>query len=110
MDVRDLRAHPFRHRRPLGLVVFELIVTQGRPFLVERDRQAVRPMPAENLHQHRGEAIDRVGLKALGVRQRREREEGAIDIGAAVDEIERGHVNFVDLVDLVGPVYLVDVA
>jgi len=59
-----------------------------RSFFVEHDRDAVRPVLADDLQQHGREAVHRVGLQAFGVTQRGQGEECAIDVGAAVDQVE----------------------
>ncbi len=47
-------------------------------------------MLAQDLHEHRREPVDRIRLHAFGVRQGRQRKEGPVDIGAAVNQIKRG--------------------
>ena len=89
MDVGNLGAHAVRHRRPLRLVVFELRVAQGRPLFVERHDEAIRLLLANNLQQHRREAEDGVGLETFGIIHRRQGEEGTIDVGAPIDQVER---------------------
>ena len=62
------------------------------PGRVEHDRDAVGLLVAEHLHQHRREAVDRVGDRALGRRQvGRQRVEGAVREREAVEQEERRH-------------------
>src|SRR5437867_13293389 len=91
MAVRYLGLHALRHGRPMCLVFLELLMTEGRTFLIEDHRQAIRLMLAQDLHEHGREPVDGVCLQALGVRQRRQRKEGPVDISAAVNEVEGGH-------------------
>ncbi len=45
-------------------------------------------MLADDLHQRGRKPVDRVGLKPFGIVQGGQRKEGAVDVGAPVDEIQ----------------------
>ncbi len=78
------------HGPPGGLVVLEDLVAEGGPGEVEGDADHLRPLFVEDLEEHGGEAIGRVGNLAGRVGEGREREEGAIEQAVAVDEDEFG--------------------
>ena len=89
MDVGNLGAHAFRHRRSLRLVGLELRMPQRRALFVKRHDEAIRLPFTNNLQQHGCEAEDGVGLEALGIVQGRQGKERAIDIGAPINQVER---------------------
>ena len=91
MDVRDLRLHSLRHGRPVCLILLELLMTEGWPFFIERHSQGVRPVFAQDLHEHRGKAVDRICLQPLGIRQGGQGEIGSVNVGAAVNQVEGRH-------------------
>ena len=89
MDVRNLSAHAFRHRRPLCFVCLELRMAQCRTLFVKRHHETIRLPLTKNLQQRRRKTEDGVGLEAFGIIQSRQGEERTIDIGAPVDQVER---------------------
>ena len=66
-------------------------MTHGRAALIKYHRDIVRLVIAQDLEQHGRKAVHGIGLEAFGIGQGREREECAIDIGAAIDEIKSRH-------------------
>ncbi len=73
-------------RTPLRLVVGEQLVATGGPG-VPCDDGRLHAVVGDDLHEHRGEAEDRVGGHARGGRNRLgQREERAIDEARAVDQ------------------------
>jgi hypothetical protein len=63
-------------------------MAQGRSGLVEGNRQTLRLVFADDLHQRRGKAVDRIGLQAFGIVQRRQGKKGPIDVRAPVNQVE----------------------
>src|SRR5713226_4988126 len=88
MDVRDLPRQRIRHRWPVRLVLLELHVSEGGPLLVERDGQVRGATLADDLLQHRGESVDGIRRKPRRGGEIGKSEEGAVEVGAAVNEVE----------------------
>ena len=92
MDVGNLSAHAFRHRRALRLVRLIGFMPQRRPGFIKSHRQAAGLVLADDLHQGGGEPVDGIGLQSLGVVERGQSEEGAVDIRASIYQVQRGPV------------------
>ena len=88
MNVGNLHTHAFRHRRTLRLVRLVFFMAERGTLLVEGNGETMRLVLPDNLHQRGGKPVDGVGLKALGVVQRRKSKEGAIDVGAPIDQVQ----------------------
>ncbi len=91
VNVGNLRLHAFRHGRALGFIVLEGLVAERWPLFIEGHRQAVRLVLADDLQERGREAVNRVRLESLAVGKRGQGEEGPVDVGAAVDEIQGRH-------------------
>jgi hypothetical protein len=86
LDVRDLLPDLGRSLRPAALVVGVGSVANGRAAGVEHRRAVVGLLFLQELAQHGGEAVDRVGGQAIGVRQLRKGVKGPEDLTVRVDE------------------------
>ena len=76
----------------LGLVLGVLREPEGLPGHVEGDRDVGRLLVAQHVDQHRGEAVDGVGVLAGGGREvlDRQREERAVGQRVAVEQEQAG--------------------
>src|SRR5690606_22421541 len=83
----DLRAQVVGHRRAVGLVLGIQVVAEGLAGGVEHEGGAVRLL-LERGAQHVDHPEQRAGGLAGGVGQRRQRVEGAVQVGRAVDQDE----------------------
>ena len=77
------------HRRPVGLVLLEQLVAEGFALGVEHHRHVLGVVVVDHLAQHRGDAAHRAGGLAGGGGQRRQRVEGPVQVGGAVDKDDR---------------------
>ncbi len=82
----DLHGQIRRHRRAVGLVVGKRVVTEGRPLGVEHHRDVGVRVVALQPAQHVDHAVGDAGRLALRVGQRRQRMEGAKQVGRAVHQ------------------------
>jgi hypothetical protein len=91
-QVRPLLAQQVGARFALGLV--EVVgLLAAAPAGVPGDDHALRVVLVDDFHQHRGEAVDRVGRAAVaGPDRLRQGEEGAVGEAVAVDQEELGRV------------------
>ncbi len=89
-DVGDLGDERVRNRPARGLVVGVGVVAEGGGLDVEGDGDAVRRLLAQELHQHRREAVDRVGGKPFRVGELPDRVKGPKQVVAPVDEDKFG--------------------
>ena len=90
MQRLDLHAQVVGHRRAVRLVVLEQRVAKGRTLGVENHgERAVRILPAQ-AQQHIQHTLDRTGRLAGRGGQRRQRVEGAIEVGRTVHQDEGG--------------------
>ena len=85
-DLRELVAEVVRHPLAGGLVLGVLLVPEGRPLEVERDRDVVRLDVRDPAQDDAAEAEDRVDELALRRRQGREGEVAAVDEPVAVEQ------------------------
>ena len=76
-------------RRRCGLVLGVLLVAEGRAGQVERDGDPLRLLVLVELAQHGGEAVDGVGGQAARGGQPLDGEVGAMELRAAVDQVDR---------------------
>ena len=83
---RELGGQIFRHPGPIGLVLLEGFMPEGRLFAVEDDGQVVGPVLADQLAQHGRESIDGVGGMALAVGQVADGVIGPKDVGHAIHQ------------------------
>ena len=90
LDVGDLGDQGVGRGLPRRLVVRRRLVAEGGPLDVEGDGDVVRLLVAQELHQHRREAVDRVGGKTLRVGELPDRVKGPEQVVAPVDEDEFG--------------------
>ncbi len=89
-DQRHLRAELDGGRLPVRLVLGVDLVAVGGPTDVEADGDAIRGDLTEQLHQHGGEAVDRVGLLPGGGRQiTGQREERSVGEAVPVQQHQR---------------------
>ncbi len=97
LDQGDLAGELLGRLGAVGLVVGELLAAEGLPRDVEGDGEVGRLLVAQHVDEHRGEAVDGVGVLAgrggeVLHRQRVERAVGqrvAVDAGAGADESRR---------------------
>ncbi len=89
VDERDLRPQLVRCGGAVCLVGIEEIGAEGLARRVEHDSQVRRLHLVEQLPEHRREAVHRLGRHAAGAVERRQRVKGAVDVRAAVDEVEQ---------------------
>ncbi len=68
-DQRDLTGELGRRLRAVRLVLAVLVAAEGLPGDVEGHRQMGRLLVAQHVDQHRGEAVDRVGVLPGGGRE-----------------------------------------
>ena len=73
---------------PVGLVLGEHLVAERAARRVEHQAEVRRPLLAQELQQHVRHAVGGVGRHAARRREERDRVEGAVDVGARVDEVE----------------------
>ena len=85
-----LCGHVFRHLLPGGFVGGEELVAERRLLRVEHDRDVIRLLVVEDLHERGDEAVDRARILPLAVDQRAgdEREVGPVGERHAVEEEE----------------------
>ena len=91
-DQADLLAEDVGCLAPVGLVGGQRLVAEGRLGPVERDREMVGLVVADQVHQHRGEAED--GVRHLPRRRGEvggQGEEGTVGQRVAVDQHQRAH-------------------
>src|SRR5439155_9674913 len=88
---RELLDEVLRHPRALDLVLGEPLVAKGGTLGVPGDAHVVRPILAEELPQHHGEAEGGVGRQAARGREVGDGVVGAVEVGRTVDEIEGRH-------------------
>src|SRR5690606_12331878 len=88
----DLRAQVVGHRRARGLVLGIHVVAEGLAWRVE-DEGDVFGLFLQVRAQHVGHAEQRPGRLAGGVAQRRQRVEGAVEVGGAVDQDQSCHAS-----------------
>ncbi|MCY1512737.1 hypothetical protein D9M68_472090 [compost metagenome] len=88
MQRLDLHAQLVRHRRPIGLVLGEQLVAEGRPLGIEDHREgAVGVLLAQAL-EHVQHPFHRAGGLAGGSGQRRQGMEGAVEVRGTVYQDE----------------------
>ncbi len=87
-DEPDLRHELVGHRRAVGLVVGVELVAERAARRVEDEPEVGRVLVFQELQQHVGHAVRRVGRYAARRREKRDRVEGPIDVCARIDEIE----------------------
>ena len=85
----DLRAQVIGHRRAVRLVGGKEVVAEGAAGGIEHHHHAAAGLLAREPLQHVQHAIDRARGLAARVGQRRQRMEGAIQVGRAVDQDQR---------------------
>ena len=85
---RDLRAQVVRHRRPVRLVFLEEVVAESAARRVEHDGDQLRAFFLQQLVQHVEHAEQGAGRLAFRARERRQREERAVQVGRAVHQPE----------------------
>jgi len=90
LDIRDLGNQRFGGRPACRLVLFEGLVPEGRPLDVEGHGDIVGLLVAQQLHQHRREAVDRVRGKPFGVGELPDRVEGPEQVVAPVHQHQLG--------------------
>ena len=86
----DLAAQLVRHRRPGGLVLRIHVLAERRSRGIQHERQVVRLLLQRGT-QHVDHAEQRAGGLALGIGQRRQRVERAIQIARSVDQDQSWH-------------------
>src|SRR5690606_22350602 len=86
----DLRTQVVGHRRARGLVLGVHVVAEGLARRVD-DEGDVLGLLLQVRAQHVGHAEQRAGGLAGGVGQRRQRVEGAVEVGGAVDQDQSCH-------------------
>ena len=85
---RELQDQFLRHGRPLGLVVGKVTVALGGPLAVEDQGEIMGLALLQDLEEHGGYPVYRVGGKTGGSGQPPDGVEGPVEIGANVDEME----------------------
>jgi hypothetical protein len=78
---RDLHRKFLRHRGAVRLVLLVQILAEGPSGCVENHRHAPRRIVRAQLAQHVRDTVQRPGRLAVGCGQRRQRMEGAVEIG-----------------------------
>ena len=81
----DLGPQIVRHRRPVGLVVGVEIVAERAARRVDHEGRVIGRL-LERRTQHVDHAEERARRLAVGVGQRRQRMEGAVEVGGTVDQ------------------------
>ena len=84
----DLDDEVLGHGFPLGLVVFEKLMTDRRALGVEDDPQVVRLLGLDELPEGADESVDGVGRKAGGIGEPPDGVIGPVEEGVAVDKEE----------------------
>jgi hypothetical protein len=79
-----------RHRRPVGLVLGIEVVAEGPPRGVEDHGHPARRIIRAQLAQHVGDSVQSAGGLAIGTGQRRQRVEGAVQVGRPVHQDQGG--------------------
>ena len=94
-DGRDLRAQLVGHRRAGGLVLRVDVVAEGLAGRVEHDADSRARVLADELVDHRQDAVQGAGGLTLRVAQARQRMERPVQVGRSIDkyEINAGHEN-----------------
>ena len=92
LDQADLALERFGRGQPIGLVLGERVGAEAMPGDVEGDRDVARLLVAQQIDEHRGEAVDRVGRLAGGGGEVLDRQgiERAIRDRVTVDQHEPG--------------------
>ena len=92
LDQGDLALELVGRLGAVGLVVGVLLGAEGRPGDVERHREVGRLLVAQDVDQHRREAVDRVGVLPGrgGEVLHRQRVEGAVGQGVTVQQEQPG--------------------
>jgi hypothetical protein len=92
VEARDLRPQIGGHFPAIGLVLRVACVPERRDPRVEREREHRRALLGDQLLQHGGDTDHRVGRLASRIAEGRQRVEGAEQVAADVDDIERARV------------------
>ena len=87
--VGQLHREVVLHLPAVRLVLAVLLVAEGGPGEVEGDADPLRVLVLVQLAQHRGEAVDGVAGQAARRGEALDREVGAVELGAAVDQVDR---------------------
>jgi hypothetical protein len=90
----DLRHQIVRHRRTLRLVIRVPVVAEGLALGVEYHGAKICLIVGFENAQHRQHTADRAGRLAARGTQVGQRVEGAVEVGRAVDEQQRGHGSY----------------
>ncbi len=90
LDQAHLALELVRRHRPVGLVLGVRLRAKALARDVERDRDVAGPLVAQQVDQHRREAVDRIGRLTGGGGEvlDRQREEGAVGDRVTVDQEE----------------------